>query len=274
MADKPDQKNTETRTDAKALFSKPVVVELPYSGTVLRDIPYGSNGQFADIYYPAKRNDPVPLVVFVTGYPDPGFEKMTGLKLKDIVQNQSWARLLAASGIAAILYTAADPVRDALELVDWVTGKAGELGINAQGLGVFSLSGNVPNALHVLQQRHHIRCASLCYGFMLDSEPEKVVSAAAAQFHFVNPNGTQVQFATELALLLVRAGQDAFPGVNESIDNFVGQALQANRDLELINYPQGAHAFDILDDSEHARQLVRRIVKFYQQRLSVFPGST
>lgn len=162
-------------------------------------------------------------------------------------------------------------MRDALELVDWITGEAGERGINAQALGVFSLSGNVPNALHVLQQRRHIRCASLCYGFMLGSESGQAVSTAAARFHFVNPNGTQVQLAAELALLVVRAGQDAFPGVNESIDNFIAQALQANRDLELINYSQGVHAFDILDNSEPAQQLVRRIIQYYQQRLLVIP---
>lgn len=261
--------DSNSNPDAAALFSKPVVMELPFSGTVVRDIPYGGRGQSADIYYPSNLDESVPAVIVVTGYPDPGFEKMTGLKLRDIVQNQCWGKLLAASGSAAILYTAADPVLDVLELVDWITGHAEVNKIDAQRLGLLSLSGNVPNALHVLQERQQFRCAALCYGFMLDSESDKGVSEAAAQFRFVNPNATAIDLAPDLALLLVRAGKEAFPGLNNSIDRFVAGALQANRELELINYAQGVHAFDIHDASTPAQHLLRRILDFYRQRLSL-----
>lgn len=267
MSDKKSESGTSE--DAGNLFTKPLVLQLPFRGKVVRELPYGNTGQCMDIYYPDGSTGAVAAVLLVTGYPDPGFQKMTGMQLKDIVQNQSWGKLLAASGMAVVTYTAADPVQDALELVDWVTERAVELGIDARRLGVLSLSGNVPNALHVLQRRQQIRCAALCYGFMLDSATDQAVSTAAAQFRFVNPNATQVDLAAGLALLVLRAGQDAFPGINVSIDNFVANALQANRDMELINYPQGVHAFDILDDSALVRQLLRRVIGFYLQRLDV-----
>lgn len=82
MSDKIDQIISENNTVARALFTKPVVVELPFSGEVLRDIPYGGNGRRADIYYPDKLRDPVPAVIVVTGYPDPGFEKNDGSEIE------------------------------------------------------------------------------------------------------------------------------------------------------------------------------------------------
>ncbi len=267
MSDGNMEKNAQSRTDNATLFTTPSVLELPFSGTVVRDIACAQIGQYADIYYPSDCAKPVPAVVLVTGYPDPGFEKMTGMKLKDIAQNQSWSRLLAASGVAAILYTATDPVQDALALVDWIHARGEEIGIDAQRLGILSMSGNVPNALHVLQKRPWFRCATLCYGFMLDTDAEAGVSAAADQFHFVNPNSTELILAAELALFVVRAGKDAFSGLNNSIDSFIAKSLKCNRELEFVNYAQGVHAFDIQDASQRSQQLLRRILEFNRQRL-------
>lgn len=129
------------------------------------------------------------------------------------------------------------------------------------------MSGNVPNALHLLQNRPLFRCATLCYGFMLDTETDTGVSAAATQFRFANPNSTELKLAAELALLVVRAGKDAFPGLNNSIDSFIANSLRCNRELEFINYAQGEHAFDIKDSSLRSQQLLQRILEFNRQRL-------
>jgi len=258
---------TTSKIETNPLFSQELIYQLPYSGRILRDLPYGGAGQHMDIYYPEQTPKAVPVVILVTGYPDPGFKAMTGLQLKDVAQNQSWARLLAASGVAVITYTAAEPVQDLLTLVDCLPEQGIAPELDAKRLAVLSVSGNVPNALHLLQQRRQLRCAALCYGFMLDNVAGTDVAAAAEQFRFVNPNTTNIDLSPELALLIVRAGQDSFPGVNSSIDRFVAAALAANRDMELINYPQGVHAFEIQDGSTHAQQIVRRILMFFQQRL-------
>ena len=268
MSDKKQETAAETSANAGNMFTKPLVLKFEYQGKLVRNQPYGIHGQCMDIYYPVDLALPVAAVILVTRYPDPGFKKMTGMQLKDIGQNQSWGKLRAAAGFAVILYTASDPVLDALELVDWITVNAVAMGIDPRRLGVLSLSGNVPNALHVLQERQQIRGAALCYGFMLDCETNKGVSAAAAQYGFVNPNATDVQLSPELALLVLRAGQDAFPGLNASIDDFVLNALQSNRDLELINFPAGVHAFDIQDDSARSQQLLGQVVSFLQRRLT------
>ncbi|MCB0009168.1 MAG: hypothetical protein KDE04_22035, partial [Anaerolineales bacterium] len=63
-------------------------------------------------------------------------------------------------------------------------------------------------------------------------------------------------------LLLVRCGADELPGVNDSIDAFTAAALARNIPLELINYPAGVHGFDISNDTDAARQIIRRILAF------------
>lgn len=267
MSDEKISNDPQTCASIAAQLSMRSVLELPFSGSVARDLPCYQPGQFMDVYYPADTGKLFPAVILITGYPDPGFEKMTGMKLKDVGQNQSWGRLLAASGVATILYTAADPVQDALDLVDWICANGKGLRIDVERLGVLSVSGNVPNALHVLQKRPVFRCATLCYGFMLDTETDKGVSAAATQFRFANPNSIELELAAGLGLLVVRAGKDAFTGLNNSIDSFVANSLRCNRDLELINYAQGEHAFDMKDASLQSHQLIRRILEFNKQRL-------
>ena len=73
--------------------------------------------------------------------------------------------------------------------------------------------------------------------------------------------------ASVLGLLIVRAGRDAFAGLNASLDRFVIQALLANRDIELHKYPPGVHAFDILDASAESQRQVQAIVRFFSERL-------
>ena len=68
-----------------------------------------------DIYYPpdSKSEAPIPAVIFVSGYPDPGFQKMMGCKLKEMESYISWVQLTAASGLIAITYTTGnEPAED------------------------------------------------------------------------------------------------------------------------------------------------------------------
>src|SRR5690349_15890388 len=50
-----------------------------------------------------------PAVVFVTGFPDPGATAYFGKPLKDWASYTDWARLVAASGVAAVTYLNREP---------------------------------------------------------------------------------------------------------------------------------------------------------------------
>jgi len=57
-----------------------------------------------DVYYPPDSTSGArrPAVLFVTGFPDAGAERMVGCKLKEMGSYTSWAELTTTSGLVAI----------------------------------------------------------------------------------------------------------------------------------------------------------------------------
>lgn len=225
-----------------------------------------------DLYYPpvAKAGARLPAIVVVTGFsgarPSP-----LGCAFKDMEWSVSWGRLIAASGIVAIFYTNRDPEEDVEALVQYVRQNAPSLGVDEQRVGVLATSGNVPLALSVLMRHgQQLKCAVMCYGFMLDLDGSTGIAEAARQWGFVNAAaGKSVDdLPPGLPLLVVRAGQDQFPHLNEMIDRFVAEALARNLPVTLVNHATGPHSFDLLDDSDAARNIVEQILAFMRFTLS------
>lgn len=71
----------------------------------------------------------------------------------------------------------------------------------------------------------------------------------------------------DLPLMVVRAGQDAVPGVNTSIDHFVAAALARNLPVTVTNHATAPHSFDLLDDTETFREVIRQILAFLRFHL-------
>lgn len=236
-----------------------------------RDIPFGRNarGLAMDVYRPpGAAARPGPAVLFVTGYSDVGGRALLGCNLKDWAAYTDWARLVASSGMIAITYTNADPVRDARELLRHVEANAEVLGIDAARLGVWSCSGNVPTALALLQERDDFRCAVLCYGYLADLPGHDEVARACERFGFVNATaGIDASRSSGVPLLVVRAGRDEMPGLNASLDRFVAHALAANLPVSLVNHPDGPHAFDVSNETEGTRGVIRQILAYLRAGL-------
>ncbi|HSE39664.1 MAG TPA: alpha/beta hydrolase, partial [Acidobacteriota bacterium] len=74
-------------------------------------------------------------------------------------------------------------------------------------------------------------------------------------------------FPKNTSLLVVRSGQDQFPGLNETIDRFVDHALAKNLSIALINHPDGTHAFDLEKGSKRSREIIQQILNFLQLEL-------
>ena len=238
---------------------KNVVVEknLHYSNII-------NNELTMDIYYnkDANLDELKPVVIFVTGYPDPGFAAMTGYQLKEVAQYISWAKLITASGFIAITYTNVDPVSDLDSLMQYIIKNGARLGIDKGKICIWACSGNTPNAMSLLnKQNSYIKCAVLCYGYMPDVAESSITTEAARQFHFVNPT-QQISKDLKTSMLIVRCGQDAMPGLNASIDKFVVAALAQNLPLTLINLTHAPHAFDIIDHAEYSHEAIKCILSF------------
>lgn len=248
--------------------------------TVRRDVPYRAteSGPLGlDVYYPpgaaaggavARR---YPAVLIVYGYSDAGYPNVFGRSFKEMGSTVSWAQLIAASGMVAIAYSNREPVEDVQAVLEYVRDHASSLGIDDTRLGLCAASGNVPLAVWLLMQREWpaLKCAALCYGFMLDLHGATAVADMQKTFRFANPcAGKSVDdVRDDVPLLVVRAGRDQFAGINDSIDGFVRDAIQRDLPVTMVNHAGAPHAFDLFHDSEASREIIRQILRLMQFHL-------
>ena len=244
--------------------------------TVRRDEAYRAADGDAlamDLYYPprSKSGARTPAVIFVTGFSDVGAQRMLGCRLKEMGSYISWAQLGAASGLVAITYTNREAAADVHAVLRHVRQNAASLNIDENRIGVWACSGNGPTALSVLMQdaQDWLKCAVLCYPYTLDLDGATGVADAARQWGFVNPcaGKSVADLPRDVPLFIARAGQDQMPGLNETLDRFLVQALTRNLPVTFVNHAAAPHAFDLFDDSETSREIIRRILSFFQFHL-------
>jgi hypothetical protein len=259
-------------TKKRVLYERPGMEAL----TVQRDIDYRSTASGVltmDLYRPpAAGKARLPVVVLVSGYSDVGARARIGCAFKETESCISWARLAAASGLAAVAYeTGREPATDARALLDHIRRNAAPLGLDETRIGLWACSGHVPNALSLLMREAEspLRCAALCYGYMLDLEGSTAVAEAARTFGFVTPAAGRsvADLRPDVSLLVLRAGRDEMPRLNEALDRFVPAALQANLPIELVNLAAAPHAFEIFQEGEGTREAVRRVLDFLRFNL-------
>jgi hypothetical protein len=244
------------------------------------DLPYpAADGELAtlDLYRPpggaARERDAV--VVLVPGYPDPGFERFVGCRFKEMGSSRSWARAIAASGMAAVVPSNRAPEADAIALLAELRARAEELQIDPGRVGLWASSGNAPLALSLLMRHADVersvvlRCAALLYPFLLDLEGATSVAEAAASFRFANPcaGRTIADLPDATPLLVVRAGSDATPGLVATLDRFAASALAEDLPLTLVNLPGAPHAFDLFDERSPARTAILQVLAFLRAHL-------
>jgi acetyl esterase/lipase len=241
--------------------------------TVRRDVAYraGDEALTMDVYSPPEANGgvPLPAVVIVFGYADVGVPNILGCQFKEMGISVSWARLLAASGTVAIVYTTRNPATDVHAVLQYTRQNAAWLGVDDHRIGMFAASGNVAVALSALMQDPDLTCAALLYGFTMDLDGSTAVAEAAKTFGFVNACAGQSvdDLPSHIPLFVVRAGEDQFAGLNGALDRFLTDALARDLPVSFVNYASGAHAFDLDDDSDTSREIVRQVLAFLRFHL-------
>jgi len=163
-----------------------------------------------------------------------------------------YGKLIAASGMVGIIHQSRFfEKEDSGDLIDYISLHADELSIDASQMGIWTASGNtmigVPLALE--KDKEYFRCAVVYYGM---PDPETI--------DLLKP------LRQDISLFIVRCGLDEFRA-NRNIDYFVSEALDADMDFELVNYLTGHHAFDIADDNERSREIIRRTLNFFRANL-------
>ena len=166
---------------------------------------------------------------------------------------QSWGRLVAASGLNAVIYqSAVKPDEDLNDIVDYLRKNAEKLQIDENRIGIFTMSGNTVAALPYMTEstRDYISCGVIYYGMV--SAVQNPIPPIARK---------------DLPLMIVRAGLEQSAELNKRLDEYVRLLLEQNAPLTFINYPEGHHSFDMVDETERSREIIKETLEFLRKNL-------
>jgi hypothetical protein len=226
-----------------------------------------------DVYHPqnlpsgARR----PAVVFIHGGALPPNLRT---KPKEWGAYVSYGQLAAASGFVGITFNhrfygwdmkaLADARSDVADAIAYIRSNAERLGIDRDRICLWSLSaGSLFLGAAISDAPSFIRCLVFYYAIMdlepLRKERPAITDDVTREFSPIyRLEGARQKFAP---LFIARAGRDE-PGLNVAVDTFIRAAVSRNATLDFSNHAEGQHGFDVLDDNERTREIIRRTLDF------------
>lgn len=220
-----------------------------------------------DVYVPPglRADERRPIVVFVHG------GVPVSLPVKDMGAYRSWGRLVASQGMIAVTFThrlrfplrqVEEAAADARAAIEFARANAAKFNADPERVCIAAFSAGGPLTTVALQDElRYVRCQLALY---------PLVDAAGSGF--ANENrfalATYVDRATFVPLFIARAGRDAIPTLNERLDRFVASALAGNAPITLMNHPTGVHGFDVENDDERSREIIRAALEFMKTHLN------
>ncbi|MEX2283990.1 MAG: alpha/beta hydrolase [Gemmatimonadota bacterium] len=202
-----------------------------------------------------------PGVIFIHGGMVAGTARVS--PKDDLPAYREWGRLVASAGLVGITFshrlTTQDNVdlgaQDVEELLRAIRRRASEWGLDPGRLCVAAYSAGGPlSSLFLRPGPDPVRCIVLFYPF-LDVDHAAMISPfraahpaeRVAELQRYSPRAQVLSSGGQLPpIFLARAGRDAIPGINASIDRFVQAALWVNAPLDLYVHRTGPHGFDMI----------------------------
>lgn len=278
---KDDDPNPESTTEQELeLDQKRIVYQIPEMENVVchEGVIYYSVDSMdleADIYTPPglSRGSKLPVVILTNNFPDVVWKRRSGVVHKDWQMIISWAELIAASGMVAVTYQTKYSPSESKILLSYLSKNAAQFNIDINRIAVFGCSGNALAAQSIMHyENYNIRCAVLYYGLLLTPDQkyfEEINSAQESIGFYLSDLEQSDDIPSDIPILVTRAGKDQNPIINMSIDHFLSEAVKSNAKITFINYSEGQHDFDVLDDTENSRIIIRQTVDFLTTHLDV-----
>jgi acetyl esterase/lipase len=190
-------------------------------------------------------------------------------------QYESYGRILAASGLAAVafkhrLYGTEDYPRaagDVAALVEHVRKEAAALRIDGDRIALWAFSGGGPLLSSALRKSPPYVRALVSYYAILDFEggPPVYKKVPAELTPLKQLRQGKGPFPP---VLIARAGEDD-AWSNAAVDAFVTEAHEKKATLDLLTFPDGHHGFDVFDDHERSREIIRATLAFLKANLGL-----
>jgi acetyl esterase/lipase len=222
-----------------------------------------------DVYsLPGKQRRPA--VVFIHGGRIPRNLLTTP---KDWGAYVSLGQLVAASGFVGVTFnhrfyaweSLADSQSDVMDLIAYVRDNAESLGVEKDRIILWALSAGGIFLSQPLQQSPPYIRSIIAYYSELDLQkqrkaaPASVTDETLREFSPVHHLGNKEKNVPPI--FIARAGLDD-KELNDGIDRFVQLALSRNLTVEVVNHATGHHAFDIEDNNERSREIIKRTIEF------------
>lgn len=227
---------------------RPLVLQPPHARfTVRRDVKYFQELE-ADIFAPeqaARR----PAIIFIHGGPVPD-----GSKPKRMRVFSDYGALAATSGFTGIIFNhrffgdaLEQAANDVAALIEFARTQPE---VDPQRIVLWAFSGGGPFLSFAFDGG--VRAIVSYYG---------VLDAPIAR---LSPLQLLKSGSPCPPILIARAGKD-HPQINHSVDVFLAEALRRNVELELLAHPNGEHGFDIVNDDDRSRAIIRRTIEFVRE---------
>ena len=226
-----------------------------------------------DVYSPPDaRRARRPAVIFIHGGRIPRNLLTTP---KDWGAYVSLGQLVAASGFVAVTFnhrfytweSLGDSQSDVMDLINYVRDNAESLGVDKDRIILWALSaGGIFLSRPLKETPLYIR-AIVAYYAELDLQNQRKAAPASvtdemlkeySPVHHLRNRDKSVP-----PMFIARAGLDDAE-LNNGIDRFVQLALSRNLTVEVVNHATGHHAFDIEDNNERSREIIKRTIEFIE----------
>lgn len=266
------------------LVNRPVVYAVPGMERVLvrKDIVYKQTddpNMRMDVYTPPglAAGARVPAVVFLHGGAPTHFQP------KDWGFYQSWGRLVAASGMAAVTFTyrirfpagrLAESGGDVADAIAYVRAHADEWKIDRDRLCLAAYSAGGPMLGPYLRGApEHVRCLVAFYSLMdvrqagghEAGEPAELL----ARYSPVAQVEDQTKSGRFTPIFVAQGRKDEVPTLLGTVDRFAQESFARGVPLTLMSHPDAPHAFDNQLADDRTREIVRAALDFLRWHLGL-----
>jgi len=225
-----------------------------------------------DIYSPLDSQSGArrPAVIFIHGGRVPPNLRT---KPKDWAVYVSFGQLAAASGFVGVTFnhrfyaweSLSDSQSDVADLIAYVRNNADTLGVDKDRIVLWAVSaGGIFLSQPLGELPPYIRCLVAYYPVldlqgMRKQTPQSVSDETLREFSPVHHLGKNKKGTPPI--FIARAGLDDAV-LNAGVDLFIQTALSNNVTIDVANHANGHHGFDIEDDNDRSRDIIKRTLEF------------
>lgn len=232
-----------------------------------------------DIYMPPpvkNKTQRYPVVVFVHG--GPVMAGMTPPKEWGVFT--SYGRLVAASGLVGVTFNhryygmdkknVINSIADVKDVINLITMKGSTYHINSDQICLWAFSGAGSHlSIPLKEKMTNVRCLVSYYAIMnlkYFLSKDYQVKLADILEDYTPVNYLKNKKDPFPSVLIANAGKDA-PAIKKGIQEFVNESFKVNILIDFLNHPDGFHGFDVLNDDDRSKDILKRTIQFIKKNI-------